>query len=93
MASPGANPEHLLMRLTTVSVVLQGLLARLTARGLLAATDVAEIELFALDLARDLRDHAASGPQVAGARLEQDVRSFFAALLPDEGPGAGAEEG
>ena len=92
MASPGTDPEHLLMRLTTVSVVLQGLLARLTAKGLLAPAEVAEIELFALDLAHDLRDHAASGPQVAGAWLEQDVRSFFAALLPDDGPEAGAEE-
>lgn len=83
MTFPGANPEHLLLRLTTVSVVLQGLLARLTAKGLLAPAEVAEIELFALDLACDLRDHAASGPQVAGARLEEDVHSFFAALLPD----------
>ena len=92
MASPDTNPEHLLTRLTTVSVALQGLLARLTAKGLLTPADVAEIELFALDLACDLRDHAASGPHVAGARLEQDVRSFFGALLPDDGPKAGAEE-
>ena len=91
-SSPGINPEHLLTRLTTASVVLQGLLARLTAKGVLAPAEVAEIKLFALNLARDLRDYAASGPQVGRAWLEQDVCSFFSALLPDDGPEAGAEE-
>ena len=90
MASPGTDTEHLLARLTTVSVVLHGLLHRLVAKGRLAPDDVAEIEAFALDLARGLRDHGASGPQVAGARLEEDVRSFFAALAPDDGPDGGA---
>lgn len=89
MALPGTNPEHLLTRLTTVSVALQGLLHCLTTKGLLAPADVTEIELFALDLARDLRAHTASGPQVAGARLEEDVRSFFAALRPDDEADAG----
>lgn len=92
MASPGADPEQLLIRLSTVSVVLHGLLARLTARGLLAPADVAEIEMFALALARDLRDHTASGPQVAGSRMEQDVHSFFSALMPDDEAQPGSEE-
>ena len=89
MASPGAAPEHLLTRLTTVSVVLHGLLHRLSAKGQLAPADVTEIEMFALDLARDLRDHTKSGPRLAGARLEEGVRSFFAALRPDDEPGPG----
>ena len=99
MASPGANPDHLgrnlvspmLLRLTTTAVAPHGLMDRLTAKGLLTPADIAGIREFALDLARDLRDHGASGPQVAGARLEADVRAFFAAIAPDDGPGTGAE--
>lgn len=91
MASPGADPEHLLLRLTTIAAVQHGLLDRLVAKGLLTPADLAAIEGVALDLARDLRDLAASGPQVAGARLEADVRAYFSAIAPDAGPDAGAE--
>ena len=92
MASPNADLEHLLIRLSTVSVVLHGLLAHLTAIGLLAPADVADIERFALALARDFQDHTASGPQVAGSRMEQDVHSFFSVLMPDDDARPGAEE-
>ena len=87
MALLGAHPEHSPTRPTTTTLVVQGLLACLRSKGVLAPADLAEIEGFALDVARDLRDRAASGSQVAGARLEEDVRSFFAALLPDDEAG------
>ena len=84
MVPPSVHPEHSPVRPTTTTLVVQGLLACLRAKGVLAPADLAQIEEFALDVARDLRDRGASGPQVAGARLEADVRSFFEALLPDE---------
>lgn len=92
MASLGANPEYLLMRLTTNTVVLQCLMRRLAVKGLLAPADLADIELSALELARDLRDHSASGAQVAGARLDRDVRAFFTILLSDDEAEAGATD-
>lgn len=83
MASPNTDAEQLPIRLTTVSVVLHGLLAILKAKGLLVPADVTEIELFALDLARDHKGYTTSDPQVAGGHMEQDVRSFFSALITD----------
>lgn len=92
MASPGADPEHLLMRTATNTLVLQGLLACLRSKAVLAPADLIDIEDFALELARALRGHSATGAQVAGARLERDVRSFFAAFGPDDEPRTGVEE-
>lgn len=91
MAPPGTDLEHSSMRLTTTAVVPHGPLDRLAVKGLFTPADPAAIEAVARDLARDLRDHGASGPQVAGARLEADVRAFFSATAPDVGPRPGPE--
>lgn len=80
MASSGANLEHLLIRTTTISLVLQGLLVELRALDPIAATRVKQ---FALDLVADLKAYPATGPQVGGHRLEVDVEAFFEAIEPD----------
>lgn len=83
MDFPRTNPE---IRLATTGLVLRGLLHVLTLKGVLTPADVAAIERFALDLARDMRDLDASLPQVAGARLDEDVRAFFSVLPLHDGP-------
>jgi hypothetical protein len=85
MALPGADPEHLLIRTTTVSLVLHALLDRLQHTGVLAPADMDAIEQFCLDLAAGLEAYPATGPQVAGARLARDVRAYLAAVRRDAG--------
>lgn len=85
MAPPGADPEHLLTRLTTVSLVLHALLDHFQRTGALAPTDMASIERFCLDLAAGFQAYPATGPQVAGARVARDVRAFLAAIRPEGG--------
>ena len=84
MALYGTNPEHLLTRLTTVSLVLHALLNQLQRAGALAPADMAVIERFCLDLTVSLESYPSSGPQVGGARVAQDVRAFFAVIRPGE---------
>lgn len=83
MILPGASPEHLLTRLTTVSLLLHALLDQLQRTGVLAPTDMAAIERFCLDLAEGLQAYPATGPQVGGVRVAQDVRAFLAAVRPE----------
>lgn len=91
VAFPAPDPEYLQTRLTTTTLVVQGLLSRLAAKGRLVAEDVAEVEASVLDAARRLQAQPAAGPREAGRRLERDVRAFFAALAPDRGDEAEAE--
>lgn len=89
MANPDTDAKQLPIRLITVSMVLQGLLALLKAKGLLSPSDVTEIELLALDLARDRENDATSDSHVTKGQMEQDVRSFFSAFMTgDAQPGS-----
>lgn len=81
-AIPAPDPEYLMTRLTTTTLVVQALLARLAVEGRLVAADVAGVEASVLDAARRLQAQPAAGPQEVGTRLERDVRAFFAALSP-----------
>ena len=81
MTLPGAGLEQLLTRLTTVSLVLHALLDRLQRTGALGPADMAAIERFCLDLAGELQAYPATGPQVGGARVAQDVQAYLAAAI------------
>lgn len=91
MTAPTPDPEYLLTRLTTTTLVVQALLSRLANKGQLVAADVPEIEASLLDAARRMQAQPAAGPRETGTRLERDVRAFFAAFAPGQGSGAGAE--
>lgn len=80
MASPGANLEHLLIRTTAISLILQGLVLEL---GRLNPEGADRVKMFALDLADGLEAFSASGPQVAGNRLKKDIDAIFAVIEPE----------
>lgn len=80
MPSPAANAQDLVIRQTTNTLVLEGLPACLRAKGTLTPADLAGIKGHALDSTRRVRDRVELGAQLADARLERDVRAFFAIL-------------
>jgi hypothetical protein len=77
---PGTQPEELLVRVTTVSVVVQSLLGLMMRSGTIDANALVDMRRFALGIADDLEAIGATSSQVAGARLREDVRNFFDAL-------------
>lgn len=77
MPSPGADPEQLLIRQTTLSLVLMALLERLLLAGTINHHDLADIRQYALNLAEDFKAFPATGPQVAGDRLARGITRFF----------------
>lgn len=77
MAAPGANLDHLLARMTTLALVLQGVLVELHRLDPAAA---ARVRQFALDIAADLQAHGATGAQVGGDRVGTDIQAYFASL-------------
>ncbi len=77
MASPDATLEHLLIRTTTLGVVLQGVLVELHA---FDPASTGRIRRRALDLAADLQAHSGSGAQVGGERLDADIQAFLGVI-------------
>lgn len=66
--------EHLLIRTTTLGVVLQGLLCELHS---IDPASTSRIRRLALDLAAALQAHSGSGAQVGGERLDADIQAFL----------------
>jgi hypothetical protein len=80
MKSNGATPEHMLARQTAISLAVQALIERLLVTGRLDPTDLVAMREFGLQLADGLRADGNSALQVAGARVESEVRAFWDAL-------------
>lgn len=80
MTSPGANLEHLLIRSTAISLIVQGLALELALVNPEAADRVKQ---FALSIAKDLEGFPATGPQVAGNRLIKDINDIYAVIEPE----------
>lgn len=80
MASPGADPERMLARLTVVSVALHGLLERLILSGTLDLADLGQIKQFAHELAIDLQAYGSTSAQVDGSLVAEEIDDFFGAM-------------
>ena len=80
MASPGANLEHLLIRVTAISLIVQGLALELALVNPEAADRVKQL---ALGFAKDSEAFPATGPQVAGNHLIKDSNDIYAVIEPE----------
>ena len=80
MKSSGSDPELLLLRQTVVSLAVQALIDRLVFSGALAPADLLELREVGLQLADGLQEQAGSHQQVSGARLDTEIRAWWAAI-------------
>jgi hypothetical protein len=77
MSLAGANLESLLARQTAVSLAVQALIERLLVTGKLDPADLISMREFGLQLADGLRMDGNSAVQIAGERVEEEVRAFW----------------
>ncbi len=80
MHNAGVSPETLLLRTTTVSLVLQALLERLLMQGVLTTRDLDAMRRMGLELAADLQAQSGTLPQIGGARLAQEIMVWWEAV-------------
>jgi hypothetical protein len=77
MPFPGSDPDNLLIKQSATAMLLQALIAELLATGTLNRENLEKIKERALSYAEILKQHGGSGAQVAGARIQQDLRMVF----------------
>ena len=80
MPSRGSDPESMLARQTAISLAVQALIERLLVTGRLNPTDLVTMREFGLQLADGMRAESNSAMQVAGERVEAEVRAFWDVL-------------
>jgi hypothetical protein len=80
MAFPGAELDNLLIKQSSTSMLLQALIVELLESGVLTRTNLDQMKQRALSYAAILNGHSGSGAQVAGARIERDLRMVFEML-------------
>lgn len=85
MRYTGADPETMLTRTTVVSLALQALIERLLLQGTLNTGDLTAMRDMGLQLAADLQAQAGTVPQIGGARLEREVRTWWDVVGTPEG--------
>jgi len=81
------DPDELFARLATVSLAVHALLDRLLIAGALTPTDLVAMRNIGLQLAADLQGEDGVAVQISGARVEAEVRRFWAAMgVPSAAP-------
>jgi hypothetical protein len=80
MAFPGANLDSVLTKLSATTMVMQALIAQLREKGLLTDQDLKRMKARTFEYTDFLKEHGASGSQVAGARIEKDLNILFEIL-------------
>jgi hypothetical protein len=80
VAFPGANLDNILIKLNSTNMVMQALVARLRAKGLLDEADIIEMKGKTSEYVGFLREHSGSGAQVAAVRIQADLDVFFEVL-------------
>ena len=93
MASPEADPEKILLRLTAVSLAVQGLIEVLARRGQIDLVDLRHMRDFGLRLAADFHDQTDSEVQVSGHRIADAVNAFWDTLDAPSAHSPGRERG
>ncbi|MGI4797807.1 MAG: hypothetical protein ACRYG8_27920 [Janthinobacterium lividum] len=78
---PGAYLENLLIRQTALSVILQGLMDTMIAKGLLNSDDIVVIRRYAMDLSRDMLDVVDAKTRAAGIKIGEEVEVFLRVLV------------
>lgn len=81
----GTDPETMLTRTTVVSLALQALIERLLLQGTLTTEDLTAMRDMGLQLAADLKAQSGTIPQIGGARLEREVRTWWNVIGTPEG--------
>jgi hypothetical protein len=77
MAFPGSEPDNLLIKQSSSSMLLQALITELVSAGILKQENMMKIKQRSLGYAQMLKEHGGSGAQVAGSRIEQDLMMVF----------------
>ena len=93
MASSGFHREQTLIRLTAVSLAVQGLIEVLARRGQIDLVDLRQMREFSLQLAADFQDQEDSEVQVDGHRIEDAVNAFWDTLDAPSAQSPGRERG
>ena len=81
MTYPGVSLDNLLIRQTALSVVLQGLMNTMIAKGFLTSNDIVAIHNYAMDLSRDMLDVADAQVRAAGVRIGEEVEAFLKVIV------------
>ena len=91
--APSADPEVTLLRLTAVSLAVQGLIEVLARRGQIDLVDLRHMRDFGLRLAADFHDQTDSEVQVSGHRIADAVNAFWDNLDAPSAQSPGRERG